>query len=58
MIRDLIKKYKAWRDRKFRKRMILILLADKRLYPSEYETLRLAEAFIYYINNGVYESEQ
>ena len=49
MIKDLIKIYKLRRDRKLRKRMILILLADKRFYSSEYETLRLAEAF-YYIN--------
>lgn len=53
-----IRQYKAWRDRKLRKRIILGLLSHPKYYPDERGMIYVAENLIYYINNGVYESEQ
>ena len=52
MFNKIINRYRVWKEKRLRKKIILRLLSNPNYEPDDY-TANLTEHIVYYINNGV-----
>ena len=52
MFNKIINRYRVWKEKRLRKKIILRLLSNPNYEPDDY-TANLTEHIFYYINNGV-----
>lgn len=58
IISGLVRRYKTWRDRKLRMRIILNIQSHSKYDPGERGLICAADELICYINNGMFVSER